>query len=157
MSGQEVLPFLDTLRRCGRCHVEKPIDEFAWRRIKKGQRDNYCRPCRAEYHHEHYEKNKQKYIENAAARRRRILDERMEFILAYLNEHPCVDCSETDILVLEFDHIKDKLFNVSAGIPARKWDDVLAEIEKCEVVYANCHRRRTAKNYGFLRAALLLN
>jgi hypothetical protein len=36
----------------------------------------------------------------------------------------------------------------------RNWDDVLAEMAKCDVVCANCHRRRTARRGGFLRAAV---
>jgi 5-methylcytosine-specific restriction endonuclease McrA len=119
-------------------------------------RDNYCRSCRSEYKQEHYEKNKQRYIDNAAARKRRIIDERMEFIFAYLKERPCADCGEDDLLVLEFDHLQDKSFEITEGIRNRNWESVLAEIEKCEVVCANCHRRRTARKYGFVRATLLL-
>jgi len=36
----------------------------------------------------------------------------------------------------------------------RAWRSVLSEMEKCEVVCANCHRRRTAKRGEFLRAAI---
>jgi hypothetical protein len=32
------------------------------------------------------------------------------------------------------------------------WATILAEIEKCEVVCANCHRRRTAARMGYFRA-----
>jgi hypothetical protein len=34
------------------------------------------------------------------------------------------------------------------------WQAVLDEITKCEVVCANCHRRRTAHRGGFARAAV---
>ena len=66
----------------------------------------------------------------------------------YLEEHPCSDCGEKDVLVLEFDHLENKSFNIAAGMRYRKWDLVLAEIAKCEVVCANCHRRRTARRSG---------
>ena len=46
-------------------------------------------------------------------------------------------------MVLEFDHLRDKRFNIGAALPYRNWAELLAEIEKCEVVCANCHRRRT--------------
>lgn len=55
----------------------------------------------------------------------------------------CVDCDETDPVVLDFDHVRgEKLFTIGErkdGSRAR----LLAEIAKCEVRCANCHRRRT--------------
>jgi len=53
------------LRRCGRSGEAKPVEEFAWRRRARGQRDNYCRPCRAVYKQEHYSANRRHYIDLA--------------------------------------------------------------------------------------------
>jgi L-lysine 2,3-aminomutase len=73
-------------------------------------------------------------------------------VIEYLREHPCVDCGETDPIVLEFDHLRDKIANVSAmALAKRPWRVILAEIEKCEVVCANCHRRRTLARSGAFR------
>ncbi|HEX6456793.1 MAG TPA: hypothetical protein VF009_09790 [Solirubrobacterales bacterium] len=142
------------MRQCGRCKREKPVEEFAWRRRTREQRDNYCRPCRADYKQEHYRANKQRYIDSARQRKKAMMEERIEFLNVYLREHPCVDCGEDDPIVLEFDHLRDKKFPISKGLTDRNWQDVLDEIAKCEVVCANCHRRRTAKRGGFLRAAV---
>jgi hypothetical protein len=57
-------------------------------------------------------------------------------------------------MVLEFDHLRDKEFSISKGLVDRNWQSVLDEIAKCDVVCANCHRRRTAKRGGFARAAV---
>jgi hypothetical protein len=54
--------------------------------------------------------------------------------------------------VLEFDHLGDKSFNIAKGLRDRGWDALIAEIAKCDVVCANCHRRRTAVRGGFARA-----
>lgn len=59
-----------------------------------------------------------------------------------------------DSLVLEFDHLDDKRFEIAKGIRDRKWQDVLDEIAKRDVICANCHRRRTAQRAGFARAAV---
>lgn len=142
------------MRRCGRCHVEKPVGEFAWRRKARGQRDNYCRACRAAYKQEHYRANRDRYIAQAGARKKAVVAERAEDLVAYLRRHPCVDCGETDPIVLEFDHLREKKFGISAGLQGRNWQSVLDEIAKCEVVCANCHRRRTALRGGFARAAV---
>lgn len=57
--------------------------------------------------------------------------------------------------VLEFDHVgDDKSANVGALIAnGHALKRVIAEAEKCEVVCANCHRRRTARRAGWLRAS----
>ena len=154
MSEHVFVPTNDGLRRCGRCGQLKPLEQFAWRRKVKGQRDNYCRPCRADYKHAHYADNRDRYIANAGERKKRVALERAAHLLAFFVLHPCSDCGEADPLVLEFDHLGDKLFNVSAGIRDRSWPSALDEIDKCEVVCANCHRRRTALRGGFVRAVV---
>src|SRR5262249_46781507 len=128
--------------------------EFAWRRKARGQRDNYCRTCRAAYKQEHYRANRQRYIDAAGKRRRRVVAERVVYLVEFLREHPCADCGETDPVVLEFDHRGEKEFNIGGGWRNRSWKAVLDEIAKCDVVCANCHRRRTARRGGFARAAV---
>lgn len=131
------------------------MDAYTWRRIAKGERDSYCRECRAAYKQEHYSRNKERYISNAVAHRQRLLRERYRFLADFLRGHPCTDCSETDLTVLEFDHLRDKEFGIAAGIAHKSWGDLQKEIDKCDVVCANCHRRRSAKRHGYLRAVLL--
>ena len=134
----------------------KPFEAFAWKRKERGQRHNMCRPCHAEYHREHYLANKQRYIAQAAVSKRKLALERTRFLIAYFEEHPCVDCGESDPVVLEFDHLRDKEFTIGTALTKRTWRAILEEIEKCEVVCANCHRRRTARRRGTLRAVLTL-
>ena len=69
----------------------------------------------------------------------------------YLLAHPCVDCGETDPIVLEFDHVRgEKVFALSNMVQRQfslaKLD---AEIAKCEVRCANCHKRKTAREQGW--------
>jgi 5-methylcytosine-specific restriction endonuclease McrA len=132
----------------------KPIEEFAWRRIKRGQRDNMCAPCRSAYGREHYLANRQRYIDAEARRKRARAETRMRYLIEYFRSHPCTDCGEKDPLVLEFDHLRDKRFEVTNQFASRNWQEILDEIAKCEVVCANCHRRRTARERGSIRALL---
>lgn len=76
-------------------------------------------------------------------------------LIEYFKEHPCVDCGETDPVVLEFDHRGEKSFEVTQTFADRSWRSILDEIEKCEVRCANCHRRRTAVQRGALRYVLV--
>ena len=143
-----------SLRQCGRCGELKRIEEFNWRRKRSGQRDNYCRPCRADYKHEHYAANRQRYIDNAAQRKRTLALERAAYLIEYFRSNPCSDCGESDPVVLEFDHQGEKLFTIGQDLCDRNWTSILNEIAKCEVVCANCHRRRTARRRGHIRAAV---
>jgi hypothetical protein len=72
-------------------------------------------------------------------------------VLDYLKTHPCVDCGEKDAVVLEFDHVRGvKLGDVSVLTrSAISWRRISAEIEKCEVRCANCHRSKTAKHLAW--------
>ena len=130
--------------RCYRCGEEKSADEFAWRRRRRNQRDSFCRPCRSAYHREHYLANKQRYIEQAAVSKRKLILERTRYLLEFFAANPCKDCGESDPVVLEFDHRDPatKSFDVGNGLASHVWATVLAEIEKCDVVCANCHRKR---------------
>jgi hypothetical protein len=143
-----------TLRTCGRCGKSKALTEFAWRRKRRGQRDNLCRPCRAAYGRKHYEANRQRYIDQARAQKQRLALERTRWLIKYFKEHPCVDCGERDPVVLEFDHLRDKVFDIGHSLPYRNWRSILEEIEKCDVVCRNCHRRREARRKGVVRFLL---
>jgi hypothetical protein len=142
------------LRKCYRCGEFKPVEEFSWRRKTKGQRDSFCRPCRSAYGKEHYAANRQRYIDQAAVSKQKIRLARTKYLIEFFETHPCIDCGETDPIVLEFDHLRDKLFAIGPHLARRKWQSILNEMEKCEVVCANCHRRRTAHRRGALRALL---
>jgi hypothetical protein len=80
--------------------------------------------------------------------------QRAAFLIEFFRTHPCIDCGETDPLVLEFDHLHDKSFDIARGLRDRSWAELLPEMAKCDVICANCHRRRTAVQRGFVRAAV---
>jgi hypothetical protein len=138
---------------CPKCGPPaQPIEQFAWRSKARGTRQYMCRTCQRAYTRDHYKANRSRYIQKAKLRNIEQSKVNAQFLIDYLKEHPCVDCGEDDIVVLEFDHQQDKLATVSEisreGYSLKK---LRAEISKCEVVCANCHRRRTAKQYGWYR------
>lgn len=76
-------------------------------------------------------------------------------LIEYLSNKGCVDCGEKDPVVLEFDHIdpETKTASVSNMIRhLRNVDKVHEEINKCEIRCANCHKRRTAKQFKWFKA-----
>ena len=141
-------------RRCIRCGVDKPDADFAWRDKTRGRRFAHCRACQSKYSRKHYEQNRAKYIAKASARKRRLADENRARMLEFLAENQCVDCGESDLVVLEFDHLRDKTFEISQVLRDREWSVIIEKIAKCDVVCANCHRRRTSARQGSVRSIL---
>ena len=115
-------------RTCARCGIRKPLDEFGGGSPANPKTDCYCRPCRAEYGRLHYLANRQRYVEKAK-QRTDALRER-NYALGPLSARPPVRRLRR---------------------ARRPGTAILAGIEKCDVVCANCHRRRTAKRGGFAR------
>jgi hypothetical protein len=115
---------------------------------------SYCKPCVRAKSREHYAANKVEYLVRTRRTKRLVRATRLQYLVHYLESHPCVDCGETDPLVLEFDHLRDKEFDIGHEFSSRPWHEVLAEIEKCDVRCANCHRRRTAERGRYLRLVL---
>lgn len=142
------------MKRCARCGEEKTVSEFSFENKHTGRRSTICKSCVRAYSRAHYEANKTAYRVRIRRTKRLRKAARLDYIVRYLEAHPCVDCGEGDPLVLEFDHLRDKEFNIGRDFNDRPWREVLAEIAKCEVRCANCHRRRTAERGGFLRHIL---
>jgi len=131
---------------CCTCKRTKEISEFNFKNKKKGRRGSKCRECSRAYVKAHYRKNAEQYKRRALEFRTHKEEETMQKLMEYLKSHPCVDCGERDIVVLQFDHLRDKIAQVpSLSHSGYSWDTILFEIEKCEVRCANCHIRRTAK------------
>src|ERR1700759_1907558 len=84
--------------------------------------------------------NRARYIAAALRRSRAIAHERAAYLVEFFRTRPCSDCDETDPLVLEFDHLRDKSFNIANGLRDHSWQAVLDEIDKCDVVGANGQR-----------------
>jgi hypothetical protein len=60
----------------------------------------------------------------------------------------CVDCGIKNHIILDFDHLRDKKYNISRMIhDGFSWKAIKKEIEKCEVVCSNCHRIRTYNRF----------
>jgi hypothetical protein len=138
---------LEAVIRCGRCGQLLP--ESAFNRQSNG-RQYWCRGCYRDYFRARGDLHRQ---QSAAAKRKRQALAR-GFVKDHLATHPCVDCGESDPVVLEFDHVGPKKGHVSwlarEGASVRL---LAKEIQCCEVVCVNCHRRRTGLRGGWRRAA----
>lgn len=128
------------LRRCGRCQRSLPRAVFA--RHGDGYQ-SYCRDCQKEYDAAWYRANKER-------RRAKVRTDR-EAHVAWLDSlkegKPCADCGQAyPTYVMEWDHlpgVEKTLVIADTRKAAHSRKRILAELEKCELVCANCHRERT--------------
>src|SRR5271157_5024330 len=109
-------------------------------------------------HQRWYNRNREDQIVKAIARQAAFLEQNTRKFIEYFKTHPCVDCEETDPLVLDFDHDdpKKKLKNISKMRANSRWETILKEIEKCQVRCANCHRRRTHQQWNSLKYQIVM-
>lgn len=140
------------MKTCKVCKETKPLAEFQKRAINKDGHTTMCKPCKRKYDNTHYKNNpyRKNYIRENSDRRIRIV---RDWVLEYLQNHPCVDCGERDVVVLEFDHQRDKVMEVGSLMKTGTLERVQAEVAKCEVRCCNCHRRKTARDFGSWRTS----
>lgn len=141
-----------TTRRCTKCGALKRITDFAYRDKSRGSRRTNCRSCSSRYSRDYYLRasGQRKLPTHQRNQRKRCFNE----VVEYLRNHPCVECGETNPVLLDFDH-RDQATKVAdvAWLLARgSIGDLRAEVAKCDVRCANCHRRRTARQLGWTKA-----
>jgi hypothetical protein len=62
-------------------------------------------------------------------------------LLDYKRSLCCEKCGNNDYRVLEFHHLRDKEQTVASLVNSKfAWSKIEAEIKKCSVLCANCHR-----------------
>tara|TARA_Y100000310_G_scaffold109018_1_gene107387 strand:- start:3507 stop:3959 length:453 start_codon:yes stop_codon:yes gene_type:complete len=134
---------------CVKCIIEKELKDFPFKHKKKNKRAKTCLECQRIYAKMHYTKNKAYYLAKGKKSKIKYQIKNKEIIWEHLLANPCLDCGETDPVVLEFDHREKKIGNISVMMHSTTPNILLKEIKKCDVRCANCHRRKTAKDFGY--------
>ena len=141
------------MKCCAKCRKIKPESEFAFKNKENGLLISYCKECNRDYQRNHYKNNRSNYHTKRKEWRAKFRIEIREKVIKYFEAHPCVDCGEKDFAVLEFDHVRgDKKGNIANLIANdTSWLAINEEINKCDVRCANCHKRRSAKQFGWYK------
>ena len=137
-------------KRCSTCQLMRPLTDFNKRATAPDGLQWRCRSCSRDWYLAHQEEHKA----NVRERNTRVRREYAARLVDYFLDHPCVDCGDDDVRVLEFDHEdpSQKTGDVTTMANcAASWSRIEAEIAKCSVRCANCHRRRTALMFGYWR------
>lgn len=126
---------------CLGCGTEKEESDFHKESSRIDGLATQCKACRSAHYKKTYQSKKDKLRAGIVARRKE-LAARVEA----LKRQPCMDCGGTFApYVMDFDHRdgNDKVKGISTFISRGSWTRIEAEIAKCDLVCANCHRIRT--------------
>ncbi len=147
------------MQKCSQCEKTKPVNDFYFRNKNVQLRHKQCKQCykqkRSESWQKYYYKHGNKYRHRAISRNRKIKDNLKKQMLSYLQDKCCVSCGIEDSRVLEFDHIDpdSKSASISRLINSTtNWDNVLQEINKCQILCANCHKIKTSKEQNWYKS-----
>lgn len=125
------------MKRCSKCKRELDESEFYKNRSKKDGLQNMCKRCSHRRRTRHYKENREK--ENS--RRRERARELREWFVEHKKGLSCSRCPEDRWYVLEFHHRHSKDKEVSVMVAdSYSRERILKEIEKCDVLCANCHK-----------------
>lgn len=135
-------------KQCPRCERKEPEVVFGRSRNRSDGKQPYCVGCQKQYTRQHYAKNTAYYKTKNKRRKQEV----RQFLFEYLSAHKCTDCPESDPIVLTFDHIESKSFNIADAVnDGYSLENVKKEISKCQVRCFNCHARKTAKQFGWYK------
>lgn len=130
MSNRRAIKLTGKQDVCNYCGEHKDIAELVKSRAKKRGYINYCLVCKRDTNRE-----KRYYCKSY---------ERKSNIVKRAKSVPCSDCGdEYPWFVMDLDHVRGEKKFVLSQAHCYSDEEILAEIEKCDVVCANCHRFRT--------------
>lgn len=121
---------------CKACKKRKPASAFHKSLRGKYGLHTHCKICRKAYDRKAYLQGDKKAKQLATEREKR------NFINAYKQKTGCKYCPENEPIALDFHHrdMKTKEFDLATML-SKSWQAVLDELEKCDVVCSNCHRK----------------
>lgn len=146
---------VNLVQRCCHCHAVRPVTEFGFRNRERRRRQAICRYCKTAYNRDWYRRNRAKQLADVA-RTKTVRRRKSQHLVAELKKRPCTDCHATlPPEAMDFDHVRGvKRGDVSALVnQGSSIVRVRSEIEKCDLVCANCHRVRTKGRSLPVRAA----
>jgi hypothetical protein len=131
---------------CSGCGAEKDEDDFQFRNVALAIRKRRCRDCCSSYGKDWYGRNAASHKVNVVANNKRYVQRNYRLVReARLR---CSRCGESDPACLDLHHrdprTKDRTLARAVQL---KWSPakLRAEIEKCDVLCANCHRKLHAR------------
>jgi hypothetical protein len=145
------MPGLD-YKYCPKCNQKKELSKFSPRKDGNIGYASYCKQCRNSIAKKNFHDPTKDFRQKVYAKTKAYKDKVKTKLLEYLKDKSCKDCGNTDSRVFEFDHLGDKKYDIATMKYKFSWLATLKEIEKCDIVCANCHRIRTFTRSNCYRA-----
>lgn len=143
-------------RKCDHCKETKNIEEFNWQYKALGIRHDTCRECMKWFVRRYFQGDAHdEHLKNVNERKKVAREVARQYMWDYLLTHPCISCGESDPRILEFHHRdaaqkdKDVAKMVGEGLSVGR---LQREMDKCDVLCSNCHRKVTMKERGHWRS-----
>lgn len=138
-------------KTCSICKQILSISEFNKNKSKLDGLQSHCKLCNRDRSKKYYAANKEYHYKAASKRKQLIVKELRQYIYDYVFTHGCVDCGENSPECCDFDHVTgEKSGNISQMVHRGLCKEtILKEIEKCVIRCANCHRKKTAKDFNW--------
>lgn len=137
---------------CKDCKLNKPIEEFNIVHKHNNCRRSACKSCYSIRQRKgRIRSGKQEPTRKQRSNQRVIVKQK---VYDYLKQNPCIICNEKEVACLQFDHRDslNKKFHISnAACNGISWDKIVEEIEKCDVLCANCHAKKTAIQFNWYK------
>jgi hypothetical protein len=133
------------MKTCCSCKKQKDESDFSKNKSKADGLQSSCKICKRVYDKTYYKVNSN-FKRRVLVNNEKQIKILQEFVCSYLKTHPCVDCGESNIVVLDFDHLHSKKCEISKMIQNKvSVKTLIQEIGKCAIRCANCHRIKTSK------------
>lgn len=126
------------------------LESFHRRKASCDGRQSRCKDCLKAW----YAANRDQHIADVTRLKALRTKDNRRRLSAHLLAHPCADCGEADLRVLDFDHRDRSLKRgmISQMVYSTAWSKIVAELARCDVRCASCHRRRTAQQLSYWSA-----
>lgn len=127
------------MKRCSQCDLEKPFSEFAFKNKSKETRASECKVCHRVARNKLYAGSP--LPDQTRVRQRKV--EIKQWVDDVRRQGKC-QCGESHPGCLDFHHTDPLSKEISISKMAEQgWgrDRILKELEKCQVLCSNCHRK----------------
>lgn len=127
------------MKQCSKCKQTLDFSSFATNNTKKDGKQSQCKLCNIAQQKLYYKARADYYKEKSKIRKIKVVKEFKE----YKKTLKCAKCNESEPCCLDFHHTdKDlKVSEISLLVNSGNTGQLKAELEKCIVLCANCHRK----------------